>query len=321
MEQMTLFDREIPQPLAARLRPETLEEYVGQTHLLGPGKVLRRLIESDRISSMIFWGPPGVGKTTLARIIAHRTKSNFIDFSAVTSGIKEIKAVMQEAENNRRFGTRTIVFVDEIHRFNKAQQDAFLPFVEKGSIILIGATTENPSFEINGALLSRCKVFVLKELTVEDLLSLLRRALTDPRGFGSQKIEISDDLLEMIARFANGKTAAHTMTAFSREVYRDIKIYGTKAELYGIMEDKLIEVRPFGGAVYRVAVDTSAATLGGHCGGDYFMMQNIFRTLNGEKAEGITYLDVSIESHIMSFAAERSRLHNGQTEYIQNGEN
>lgn len=200
MEQMTLFDREIPQPLAARLRPETLEEYVGQTHLLGPGKVLRRLIESDRISSMIFWGPPGVGKTTLARIIAHRTKSNFIDFSAVTSGIKEIKAVMQEAENNRRFGTRTIVFVDEIHRFNKAQQDAFLPFVEKGSIILIGATTENPSFEINGALLSRCKVFVLKELTVEDLLSLLRRALTDPRGFGSQKIEISDDLLEMIAR-------------------------------------------------------------------------------------------------------------------------
>lgn len=213
MEQMTLFDREIPQPLAARLRPETLEEYVGQTHLLGPGKVLRRLIESDRISSMIFWGPPGVGKTTLARIIAHRTKSNFIDFSAVTSGIKEIKAVMQEAENNRRFGTRTIVFVDEIHRFNKAQQDAFLPFVEKGSIILIGATTENPSFEINGALLSRCKVFVLKELTVEDLLSLLRRALTDPRGFGSQKIEISDELLEMIARFANGdaRTALSTL--------------------------------------------------------------------------------------------------------------
>ena len=213
MEQMTLFDREIPQPLAARLRPETLEEYVGQTHLLRPGKVLRRLIESDRISSMIFWGPPGVGKTTLARIIAHRTKSNFIDFSAVTSGIKEIKAVMQEAENNRRFGTRTIVFVDEIHRFNKAQQDAFLPFVEKGSIILIGATTENPSFEINGALLSRCKVFVLKELTVEDLLSLLRRALTDPRGFGSQKIEISDDLLEMIARFANGdaRTALSTL--------------------------------------------------------------------------------------------------------------
>ena len=235
MEQMTLFDREIPQPLAARLRPETLEEYVGQTHLLGPGKVLRRLIESDRISSMIFWGPPGVGKTTLARIIAHRTKSNFIDFSAVTSGIKEIKAVMQEAENNRRFGTRTIVFVDEIHRFNKAQQDAFLPFVEKGSIILIGATTENPSFEINGALLSRCKVFVLKELTVEDLLSLLRRALTDPRGFGSQKIEISDDLLEMIARFANGdaRTALSTleMAVLNGELDGDGTVTVTKETL------------------------------------------------------------------------------------------
>lgn len=235
MEQMTLFDREIPQPLAARLRPETLEEYVGQTHLLGPGKVLRRLIESDRISSMIFWGPPGVGKTTLARIIAHRTKSNFIDFSAVTSGIKEIKAVMQEAENNRRFGTRTIVFVDEIHRFNKAQQDAFLPFVEKGSIILIGATTENPSFEINGALLSRCKVFVLKELTVEDLLSLLRRALTDRRGFGSQKIEISDDLLEMIARFANGdaRTALSTleMAVLNGELDGDGTVTVTKETL------------------------------------------------------------------------------------------
>lgn len=235
MEQMTLFDREIPQPLAARLRPETLEEYVGQTHLLGPGKVLRRLIESDRISSMIFWGPPGVGKTTLARIIANRTKSNFIDFSAVTSGIKEIKAVMQEAENNRRFGTRTIVFVDEIHRFNKAQQDAFLPFVEKGSIILIGATTENPSFEINGALLSRCKVFVLKELTVEDLLSLLRRALTDPRGFGSQKIEISDNLLEMIARFANGdaRTALSTleMAVLNGELDGDGTVTVTKETL------------------------------------------------------------------------------------------
>ena len=227
MEQMTLFDREIPQPLAARLRPETLEEYVGQTHLLGPGKVLRRLIESDRISSMIFWGPPGVGKTTLARIIAHRTKSNFIDFSAVTSGIKEIKAVMQEAENNRRFGTRTIVFVDEIHRFNKAQQDAFLPFVEKGSIILIGATTENPSFEINGALLSRCKVFVLKELTVEDLLSLLRRALTDPRGFDSQKIEISDELLEMIARFANGDARTALSTLEMAVLNGELDGYGT----------------------------------------------------------------------------------------------
>ena len=148
MEQPSLFEREVSQPLAARLRPQTLNEYVGQTHLLGPGKVLRKLIESDNISSMIFWGPPGVGKTTLARIIANATKAKFIDFSAVTSGIKEIRTVMQEAERNRQCGERTIVFVDEIHRFNKAQQDAFLPFVEKGSIILIGATTENPSFEV-----------------------------------------------------------------------------------------------------------------------------------------------------------------------------
>lgn len=204
MEQQTLFGGDDLQPLAARLRPRTLEEFVGQTHLLGEGKVLRRLIESDRISSMIFWGPPGVGKTTLARIIAQRTLAAFIDFSAVTSGIKEIRQVMQRAEDNRRFGDRTIVFVDEIHRFNKAQQDAFLPFVEKGSIVLIGATTENPSFEVNGALLSRCKVFVLQALTAEDLMSLLSRALRDPRGFGGQKIAISTDMLELIANFANG---------------------------------------------------------------------------------------------------------------------
>lgn len=204
MEQQTLFGGDDLQPLAARLRPRTLEEFVGQTHLLGEGKVLRRLIESDRISSMIFWGPPGVGKTTLARIIAQRTRAAFIDFSAVTSGIKEIRQVMQRAEDNRRFGDRTIVFVDEIHRFNKAQQDAFLPFVEKGSIVLIGATTENPSFEVNGALLSRCKVFVLQALTAEDLMSLLSRALRDPRGFGGQKIAISTDMLELIANFANG---------------------------------------------------------------------------------------------------------------------
>ena len=204
MEQTTMFEKELPQPLAARLRPETLEEYVGQTHLLGEGKVLRRLIENDQISSMIFWGPPGVGKTTLARIIARRTKAFFIDFSAVTSGIKEIRAVMQQAEENRKFGEKTIVFVDEIHRFNKAQQDAFLPFVEKGSILLIGATTENPSFEINGALLSRCKVFVLQPLTSDDLTALLRRALTDPRGFGGQNVEIAPELLGAIAEFANG---------------------------------------------------------------------------------------------------------------------
>lgn len=203
-EQRTFFERDELQPLAARLRPQTLNDFVGQKHLLGEGKVLRRLIESDKIGSMIFWGPPGVGKTTLARIIANRTKANFIDFSAVTSGIKEIKQVMEQAEKSRRFGEKTILFVDEIHRFNKAQQDAFLPFVEKGSIILIGATTENPSFEVNGALLSRCKVFVLQALKTEELTELLRHALKDERGFGKQEIEISDELLEGIATFANG---------------------------------------------------------------------------------------------------------------------
>lgn len=213
METLTLFENNLSQPLAARLRPQTLDEYVGQTHLLGRGKVLRRLIESDQISSMIFWGPPGVGKTTLARIIANTTKAAFIDFSAVTSGIKEIRAVMQKAEGNRQCGEKTIVFVDEIHRFNKAQQDAFLPFVEKGSIILIGATTENPSFEVNSALLSRCKVFVLQELKTDELVQLLKRALTDEKGFGSQQINIDDELLEMIAVFANGdaRTALSTL--------------------------------------------------------------------------------------------------------------
>ncbi len=210
---MSLFDRDVPQPLAARLRPQTLEEYVGQTHLLGKGKVLRRVIEGDMVSSMVFWGPPGVGKTTLARIIANKTKATFIDFSAVTSGIKEIRAVMEKAETNRQFGEKTIVFVDEIHRFNKAQQDAFLPFVEKGSIILIGATTENPSFEINSALLSRCKVFVLQALQTEELVDLLQRALKDRRGFGNQAIHINEKLLEMIAVFSNGdaRTALSTL--------------------------------------------------------------------------------------------------------------
>ncbi|MBQ4482036.1 MAG: replication-associated recombination protein A [Lachnospiraceae bacterium] len=204
MGQMSLFDNSIPEPLAARLRPESLDDYVGQEHLVGEGKVLRRLIEEDKITSMIFWGPPGVGKTTLAQIIAQKTKARFITFSAVTSGIKEIKEVMQEADQMKSYGQKTIVFVDEIHRFNKAQQDAFLPFVEKGTIILIGATTENPSFEVNSALLSRCKVFVLKGLTVEDIASLLKKALENPKGLGGQKIDISDDLVGMIASFSNG---------------------------------------------------------------------------------------------------------------------
>ena len=212
MRQLGMFENSRSEPLAARLRPRDLSEFCGQKHLLGEGKVLRRLIESDGIGSMIFWGPPGVGKTTLARIIANRTKAKFIDFSAVTSGIKEIKQVMEEAEKGRVFGEKTILFVDEIHRFNKAQQDAFLPYVERGSIILIGATTENPSFEVNGALLSRCKVFVLQALSTEELVGLLKRALTDERGFGDQKVEISDELVGAIANFANGDARAALST-------------------------------------------------------------------------------------------------------------
>ena len=194
------------------MRPDTIDEIVGQRHLLGEGRVLRRMIEQDDISSMIFWGPPGVGKTTIAGVIANQTKANFIDFSAVTSGIKEIRSVMQQADENRLFGEKTILFVDEIHRFNKAQQDAFLPFVEKGSIILIGATTENPSFEVNGALLSRCRVFLLKPLSEEDITLLLKRAVSSPKGFGNIKLDISDDILSIIAVFANGDARAALST-------------------------------------------------------------------------------------------------------------
>lgn len=213
MEQGTFFERPVHQPLAARLRPDTLEGFVGQQHLLGEGKILRRLIENDQVSSMIFWGPPGVGKTTLATIIAHKTQAEFIDFSAVTSGIKEIRQVMQQADENRRFGGKTIVFVDEIHRFNKAQQDAFLPFVEKGSIILIGATTENPSFEVNSALLSRCKVFVLHGLEEKDILQLLHHAMASEKGFGAYQVDMEEGILESIAAFANGdaRTALSTL--------------------------------------------------------------------------------------------------------------
>ena len=192
------------QPLASRMRPRDLSEFVGQDHLVGEDGLLRQMIENDRIPSMILWGPPGVGKTTLANVVANATKAEFVNFSAVTSGIKEIKEIMARAESGRRLGVRTVLFVDEIHRFNKAQQDAFLPYVEQGSIILIGATTENPSFEVNSALLSRCKVFVLKSLSEDDLVKLMRRALTEERGLGALGVKCDDALLRKIAIFANG---------------------------------------------------------------------------------------------------------------------
>jgi len=192
-------------PLADRMRPRTLNEFVGQEHLVGPGKPLRTQIERDDTGSVIFWGPPGTGKTTLAQIIARMTKAEFIEFSAVLSGIKEIKQVMSEAERSRQYGTRTIVFVDEIHRFNKAQQDAFLPHVEKGNIRLIGATTENPSFEIISALLSRCRVYVLKPLTADQIVVLLQRAVSDEeRGLGAMNLRASDDVLKRIAAYSSG---------------------------------------------------------------------------------------------------------------------
>ncbi len=192
-------------PLAERMRPRNLNEYIGQQHLLGPGKPLRVQIEQDDASSMIFWGPPGVGKTTLAKIIAVTTQATFIEFSAVLSGIKEIKQVMVDAEKAAQFGSRTILFVDEIHRFNKAQQDAFLPYVERGTVRLIGATTENPSFEIIGALLSRCRVYTLKALSEAELITLLRRALEDDqRGLGKLHLAVNEDAFDMIAAYASG---------------------------------------------------------------------------------------------------------------------
>ncbi len=218
-------------PLAERMRPRTLDEFLGQEHLLGPGKPLRVQIERDDASSMIFWGPPGVGKTTLAKIIAETTKATFIEFSAVLAGIKEIKQVMADAETAASWGTRTILFIDEIHRFNRAQQDAFLPWVERGSIRLIGATTENPSFEINSALLSRCRVYTLSQLTDEQILTLLQRALTDTeRGLGAQHLTAGEGALELLASYASGdarnalnalevaaKLAANTGNTITRE--------------------------------------------------------------------------------------------------------
>jgi putative ATPase len=207
MRQLSLIEAMDPaavQPLASRMRPRDFSEFVGQSHLVGEGRFLRQMIERDQIPSMILWGPPGVGKTTLANVVANLTKAEFVNFSAVTSGIKEIKEIMARAESGRRLGQRTVLFVDEIHRFNKAQQDAFLPFVEQGSIILIGATTENPSFEVNSALLSRCKVFTLKPLTADDIVNLLRRALADERGYGRLGVGASDEVLAKIAVHSNG---------------------------------------------------------------------------------------------------------------------
>ena len=213
-----------PRPLADRMRPETLEQYVGQMHLLGPGKPLRKQIERDELGSMILWGPPGSGKTTLAMIVARKTKSDFVRFSAVLSGIREIKDVMAAAEKGRAYGRRTILFIDEIHRFNKAQQDAFLPYVERGDIVLIGATTENPSFEVIAALLSRAKVYMLSALSTDEVITLLKRAVEDvERGLGNQRLAISEEMLRQIAIFANGdaRSAYNTLETAASAAARD----------------------------------------------------------------------------------------------------
>jgi putative ATPase len=241
-----------PRPLADRMRPRTLEEYVGQEHLIGPGKPLRTQVDRDDTGSLIFWGPPGTGKTTLAKIIANLTKAEFIEFSAVLAGIKEIKQVMADAERARQYGTRTIVFIDEIHRFNKAQQDAFLPHVEKGNIRLIGATTENPSFEINSALLSRCRVYVLKPLTEEQIVLLLRRALSDrERGLGEKNLTASDDVLKKIASYTSGD---------ARSAYNVLEVAA------GLAKSPLLAKDARNGAPGFPGEDANAATAKKHSG-------------------------------------------------------
>ncbi len=257
MQQGSLFDDQQQQnsPLANRVRPETLADFIGQQQILGDGQILQEIIANDQLSSMIFWGPPGVGKTTLAQIIAHQTKSHFITFSAVTSGIKEIRKIMEEAEGNREIGQRTIVFIDEIHRFNKAQQDAFLPFVERGSIILIGATTENPSFEINAALLSRCKVFVLKKLTVNDIEHLLDNALKNPAGFPDLTVNIDADALKMMAEFANGdaRIALNTLEMAVLNGHRENKtVTITVADLNSLLNTKSLRYDKHGEEHYNI---------------------------------------------------------------------
>jgi len=230
-----------PSPLADRMRPETLEEFVGQVHILGPGKPLRKQIERDEVASLILWGPPGSGKTTLATIIARKTRSDFLRFSAVLAGIKEIKEVMAAAEKGRQYGRRTVLFVDEIHRFNKAQQDAFLPYVERGDIVLIGATTENPSFEVIAALLSRAKVYMLSALSTDEVVTLLRRALADEkRGLGAAQVRISEELLHQIAVFSNGdaRAAFNTLETAVSAAVRD-PATGSAVVTEAIIEDAI----------------------------------------------------------------------------------
>ncbi|MCG9479709.1 MAG: replication-associated recombination protein A [Actinomycetia bacterium] len=246
---MTLFDKQpsekgnqdIKPPLAERMRPLTLDGFAGQQHLVGEGKVIKQMLKQDSITSIIFWGPPGSGKTTLARIMANTTHCKFISFSAVTSGIKQIKQVMDQAQYNRdQKGQKTILFVDEIHRFNKAQQDAFLPFIENGTIILVGATTENPSFEINSALLSRCKVFVLKKLEQEEILYLLKKAIDDPaNGYGEYDLKIEEDTLKFISDFADGDIRiAYNILEMS---FNSAKKEGSKLEISQKMVENVMQ--------------------------------------------------------------------------------